>query len=40
MAEVREIAKVLKRTIAGPVANPGARRPSPVLAGAGSVADR
>ncbi len=40
MAEVREIAKVLKRTIADPVANPGARRPSPVPAGAGSAAAR
>jgi len=40
MAEVREIAKVLKRTIADPVANPGARRLSPVAAGAGSAAAR
>jgi 3-deoxy-7-phosphoheptulonate synthase len=40
MAEVREIAKVLKRTIAEPVANPGARHSSPVPAVAGSVAAR
>jgi len=37
MAEVREIAKVLKRTVADPVANPEARR---VPAGAGSVVAR
>src|SRR5271165_6078162 len=36
MAEVREIAKVLKRTIADPVANPEARRAIP----AGSAASR
>ena len=40
MAEVREIAKVLKRTVADPVANAGARRPNPVLASAGSAAAR
>jgi len=40
MAEVREIAKVLKRTVAAPVANPGARRPSPVTASAGSATAR
>jgi len=40
MAEVREIAKVLKRTIADPVADPEARRPIPVPEGAGSVTAR
>src|SRR5208337_137890 len=34
MAEVREIAKVLKRTVADPVANPEARRSTPVGAAA------
>jgi len=37
---VREIAKVLKRTVADPVANPGPRPASPVLASAGSAAAR
>jgi 3-deoxy-7-phosphoheptulonate synthase len=40
MAEVREIAKVLKRTVADPVANLGARSASPVLASAGSAVAR
>jgi 3-deoxy-7-phosphoheptulonate synthase len=40
MGEVRQIAKVLGRSIADPVADPGARRLSPVLAGAGPVAAR
>ena len=35
MTEVREIAKVLRRTVAEPVADPGARRTSTVLTSAG-----
>jgi len=41
MAEIRQIAQVLGRTVADPVANPGARRTSPVAAAAaGSAAAR
>jgi len=40
MAEVRQIARVLGRHVAEPVANPGARRPAPVAAGVGSAAAR
>jgi len=40
MGEVRQIARVLGRFIADPVADPGVRRATPVLASAGSVAAR
>ena len=40
MAEVREIAKVLKRTVADPVPNPGGRRSGAVPVAAGSAAIR
>ena len=40
MAEIRQIANVLGRSVAEPVANPGARRPSPVSAASGTAAAR
>src|SRR6201994_239987 len=40
MSEVRQIAKVLNRSIADPVANPGARPPSPAVTNAVTAAAR
>src|SRR6201994_1926454 len=40
MDEVRQIAKVLGRYVADPVANPGARPPSPAVTNAGTAAAR
>ncbi len=40
MAEIRQIANVLGRSVADPVANPGARRPSPVSTTSGTAAAR